>query len=188
MVRALRVVGIVAVWLAVASMAAAATVTLRSVSVQVVGKPSPTANVGIAFRPQRLPHGGYYYAVIVLGAYTYRGTDKQPPCAVSSNMQLTGYGFPHGTGQLRLTLTPAPSAERAWCAGATYAGAVYAVPHRPSCSGYYRCSGGAAQCTPVCGVVISPTQHYRGYPGGLPKPVDASSRIVGRFTVTFTSG
>jgi len=37
---------------------------------------------------------------------------------------------------------------------------------------------------PFCGVVIRPEQPY-SYPGGLPKPVDRTSRIVGRFQIHF---
>jgi hypothetical protein len=33
-------------------------------------------------------------------------------------------------------------------------------------------------------VVVRPEPHY-SYPGGLPKPIDRSSRIVGRFQVHF---
>ena len=190
--RSVRLIAVATIVLGLAGVAGAATVKLRPVKVTVVGPAGATsdrtANIQIAFAPQQLPGGGYYYAVVVLGPYTYYSMSHTPSCAVSSNMRATQYGFPRRGATLRLTLTRAPATVDAWCAGATYRGAVYAVPHRPSCSGYYRCSGGTAQCNPFCGVVAQPQQHYPGYPGGLPKPIDRSTRIVGRFTVTYASG
>lgn len=186
--RSVRLVSLVTAVLGLAAVAVAATLKLEPVRVTVVTPASTTGDIQVAFRPQQLPNGGYYYAVAVLGPYGYRGTTNTPSCAVSSNMRATQYGFPRRGATMRLTLTRAPSRTNAWCAGATYRGAVYAVPHRPSCSGYYRCTGGTAQCiNHVCGIIVPP-QNYPGYPGGLPKPVDRSSRIVGRFTVTFASG
>jgi hypothetical protein len=191
MPRCLRLALVLATVLVSAAVAAAATTPLKPVKVAVLAPTpataNPTAAIVIDFHPQHLPSGGYYYAVAVLAPYHFHGGRPTPSCAVSSNMKVTEYGFPPRTGALRLTLTPTPSSSKAWCTGATYEGAVYAVPHKPPCNGYYRCTSGAAQCLPgrhVCGIILPP-QYYPGYPGGLPKPIDGSSRIVGRFTVTF---
>jgi hypothetical protein len=161
-----------------------AAAALGPVSVQVPPTPSVKQRVTIAFHPRgQLAHGGYYYAVVVLRHYL-------PPsyplrCAVSSDMGVTGYGFPRRGRAVRLTLLAAASAEDQWCPGAMYEGAVYAVPHKPSCSSLYPCYG-KGSCGPqagVCGVVVSPG--YYSYPGGLPKPIDRSTRIVGHFTLHF---
>jgi hypothetical protein len=143
----------------------------------------------ISLRPQRnLPRGSYYYAVAVLVHYRTRGQPRPyaPACAVSSDMALTQYGRPGGSRALGLTLLPAPGAGGRWCAKGNYEGAVYAVPHRPPCSRYYPCYG-RGSCGPLggfCGVVVSPEGEY-SYPGGLPRPIDPSSRIVGRFKLQF---
>jgi hypothetical protein len=165
---------------------------LGPVSVTAAVKPSVAHDVKISFHPRgRLPHGGYYYAVLVLVHYPLAAQGPPTPrCAVSSDMHLTAYGFPPRRGSVRLTLLRAPSAEGRWCAGGTYDGAVYAVPHKPSCSRSVPCYGASAEYGPcwklgthtVCGVVVR--RNY-SYPGGLPRPIDRSTRIVGHFSVTF---
>ncbi len=165
--------------------ACAAAANLSPVSVKAPTHPSVQGNVAISFRPHgTLPSGGYYYSVIVLENYR-RTNSGVPPCAVSSDMHRTVYGHPHPGRAVRLTLFPVRSSEHRWCAGGTYLGAVYAVPHRPPCSRAYPCYGKSA-CggLPFCGVVIRPEQPY-SYPGGLPKPIDRASRIVGRFQIHF---
>ena len=62
-----------------------------------------------------------------------------PPCATSSNMERTDYGYPAPDGAVRLTLTPTVSATHHWCRGGSYIGAIYAVPHAPPCESKYPC-------------------------------------------------
>jgi hypothetical protein len=181
---AIRIAPVLVAIIASSSLSAAAA-RLSPASVQAPTHPSVQGNVAISLRPHGpLPSGGYYYAVIVLENYVHDGYGL-PPCAVSSDMHRTVYGHPQRGREVRLTLFPAKSSESRWCAGGDYVGAVYAVPHRPPCSRAYPCYGRRA-CggIPVCGVVIRPRQPY-SYPGGLPKPLDRSTRIVGRFHVHF---
>jgi hypothetical protein len=164
---------------------------LGPVSVLAPAHPSARKSLQVSFHPRAaLPLGGYYYAVLVLRDYQLAVQEKQPPCAISSNMERTAYGYPHGGRALRLTLTPARSPSNRWCSRGSYAGAIYAVPHRPPCSRAYSCYGKSTQsggCWNVegrilCGVVAIPLYTY---PGGLPKPIDRRSQIVGRFQVSF---
>jgi hypothetical protein len=155
-----------------------------------VGLLAVTARPTISLQPQRhLPRGSYYYAVAVLVHYRERGTTqpRAPSCAISSDMALTQYGRPQSGRPLRLALLPASGAEARWCANAEYEGAVYAVPHPPPCSRSYPCYG-RGSCGPpsgiVCGVIVRPESEY-SYPRGLPRPIDSSSRIVGRFVLRF---
>jgi hypothetical protein len=53
----------------------------------------------------RLPEGGYYYAVIVLERYKHYTRKAPPPCATSSDMQKTDYGYPHPGQPVKLALT-----------------------------------------------------------------------------------
>ena len=91
---------------------------------------------------------------------------------------------------LTLTLIPASSTLGEWCEGGSYEGALYAVPHPPPCTKRFPCYG-RGSCGPlggVCGVVPKPVERYEySYPGGVPRPIDRRSRIVGRFTVKFGS-
>jgi hypothetical protein len=170
---------------------ASAASQLGPVSVKVSPRPSVAGNVGVAFKPRgHLPGGGYYYAVIVLEEYARHQQSAPPPCAISSDMARTQYGYPHRDRAVALTLTPASSTSGRWCPGGSYIGAVYAVPHKPRCRGSQPCYGHSTQSGScweangrlVCGVVAIPTYSY---PGGLPKPIDHSARIVGRFRITF---
>ena len=153
-----------------------------------IGFLSPSQNQTVRFHAQRgLPAGSYYYAVAVLEHYVSRGGGTAPACALSSDMGHVQYAPPRSAGATRITLPPAPSAAAGWCPGGVYEGAVYAVPHRPPCTREYRCVSGSRSCPgtgTVCGVVPKPVGEY-GYPGGLPKPIDRSSRIVARFTLRF---
>jgi hypothetical protein len=162
--------------------------------VSVAPHPSLTADVHISFQPRgRLPRGGYYYAVLVLQGYPSGAAGEAPSCAVSSDMAKTQYGFPRRGHRLRLTILPASSAAGGWCSGGHYAGALYAVPHRPRCSYSSPCYGRSSQLVGpcwivgegrrVCGVVVRRPPY--SYPGGLPRPIDASSRVVARFHVSF---
>jgi hypothetical protein len=178
--------------LACGATAALAAGTAGPVAVRVPASPSITQKVTIAFAAKRqLAHGGYYYAVAVLVDYPRPVEGPHTPrCAVSSDMRVTQYGFPRRGHELRLTLIAAASAEKAWCAGGKYEGVVYAVPHRPRCSSAHPCYGRGAGYSPcwkvgehlVCGVVV---QRPYSYPGGLPKPIDRSTSIVGHFTLRF---
>jgi hypothetical protein len=168
--------------------------TLGPVAVRVPASPSVAQKVAIAFPAKgRLASGGYYYAVAVLVGYPRPAEGPHKPrCAVSSDMRVTQYGFPRRGRDVRLTLIAAASPERAWCAGGTYEGAVYWVPHRPRCSGAHPCYGRGAAYSPcwkvgehvVCGVVI---QRPYSYPGGLPKPIDRSTTVVGHFKLRFAA-
>ena len=146
----------------------------------------------IHFAPRALPHGGFYYAVIVLAGYRSAG-GARPPCAISSDMGKTEYGFPHAGRSMRLSVLPARSKAETWCPGGRYLGAVYAVPHRPRCSYTQPCYGRTTQVGGcwilgeghrVCGVVVGPRYTY---PGGLPRPLDSASRVVAHFVVTFAA-
>jgi hypothetical protein len=170
---------------------ASAASRLGPVSVKVSQQPSIGGSVRVVLRPRgQLPSVGYYYAVVVLKEYARHSQSAPPPCAISSDMRRTQYGYPHRGRALGLTLTPAPSTTGHWCPGGTYIGAVYAVPHRPRCGGSQPCYGRSTQsgsCWEVegrllCGVVAIPTYSY---PGGLPKPIDHSARVVGYFQVSF---
>jgi hypothetical protein len=217
------------------------------VSVGVPEQRNVAANVSIGFRARgHMPKGGYYYAVIVLEKYPHYSSEKPPQCAVSSDMEKTEYGYPHRGRTVRLTLIPVKSPANHWCSGGTYAGAIYAVPHKPPCCRHYPCYGKSAlsgSCWELeggrvaCGVVALPKEEQAAreakekaelqakekaereakqpaepqarekaereareraereaseravysYPGGLPKPIDPSTRIVARFEVKFVS-
>src|SRR5437764_962003 len=112
------------------SIAGFAAANAATVAVHVQSHPAIRSSVRVSFRARALPHGGYYYAVIVLGPYRRYSRSSPPRCSTSSNMQRTDYGYPHA-GLVALALTPAKSATGHWCRGGSYAGAVYAVPHAP---------------------------------------------------------
>ncbi len=163
------------------------------VTVQVQRDLSVSGTVHVRFRPTvALPAGGYYYAVIVLKPYKGYTRTAPPPCAVSSDMQKTAYGYPHPGQAVSLRLTRTASRQHRWCRGGTYVGAIYAVPNPPPCQGKYPCSSEYSEASPcweaerghrVCGVVAHPLPH--AYPAGLPTPLEKATRIIGYFHVTF---
>ena len=179
---------------------AAASNSREHVAVAVPSPLNPWGLVTISFRPEgHLPRRGYYYALAVLHDYRvggYRRGREPPPspgCAISSDMSRTPYGYASGHRVINLTLHAAPSSEARWCVRGEYIGAVYAVPHPPRCSATYRCAWRASEygrCSepqiecPYAGVL--PFYVY-SYPGGLPKPVDRTARVVGSFTLHFES-
>lgn len=187
------IVAVLAVGALVCVNASAATQTATT-AVQVPSRPSVLGNVHISFRPTgRLPPGGYYYAVIVLKPYKRYTRQAPPPCATSSDMQRTDYGYPRAGHPVSLALTPARSSTGHWCRGGTYVGGVYAVPHAPPCNSSYPCRSEPYE-TPspcfkledgriVCGIVAHPKEY--AYPEGLPTPLAPGTRIIARFNVTF---
>jgi hypothetical protein len=185
----LLIVSVVALT-AAGSVGASASTQPEAVSVHVQQKPRIAGNVHVSFHVQRLLEGGYYYAVIVLKPYKKYTRTSPPPCATSSNMQRTDYGYPQPSGEVALALTPAKSLTGHWCPGGDYLGAIYAVPHAPPCESTYPCRSEpykepCAGIRPGCveGVVARP-KFYR-YPDGLPTPLAKGTRIIGRFQVTF---
>lgn len=165
---------------------------LSSLSVDVPQPANVHSNVKIGFRPVRLPRGGYYYAILVLDRYPRYGYGSPtPPCAISSDMSIVEYGYPD-RGRVRLTVTPAKSAEGHWCSGGAYIGGVYAVPHKPPCSSAYPCYGRSTQNAPACPEIehrllcgTPPLPLPYSYPGGLPEPTDRTTRLIGHFKVHF---
>jgi hypothetical protein len=165
------------------------------VAVHVQRKLSITGNVHVSFHPtDPLPVGGYYYAVIVLKPYKHYTRKSPPPCATSSDMQHTDYGYPHPGRPVQLALTPAESVTRHWCRGGVYSGGIYAVPQPPPCESTYPCLYAEPYKAPspcfeiapgqrACGVVARP-ELYR-YPDGLPTPLVKGTRIIAHFRVTF---
>ncbi|MGO9249229.1 MAG: hypothetical protein ACLP7W_11685 [Solirubrobacteraceae bacterium] len=167
-----------------------AAIAAEHVSVHVQRRLAARKNVHITFHAPRLPEGGYYYAVIVLKPYKDYTRTSPPPCATSSNMQRTDYGYPQANGQVALSLTPAKSSTGHWCPGGSYEGAIYAVPHAPPCESAYPCNSEpykepCAGIGPGCvlGVVARPKEY--AYPDGLPRPRATGTTIVARFSVRF---
>jgi hypothetical protein len=187
----LLIVGVVAALIAAGSVGASA--GAQAVSVHVQRKPNVAGNVHVSFRPtDRLPVGGYYYAVLVLKHYKRYTRKAPPPCATSSDMQRTDYGYPHPGRLVRLALTPAKSAAGHWCRGGIYSGGIYAVPHAPPCEGTYPCHAEPYEppgnlCPgsphPCYGIVAQPKSY--AFPEGLPYPIARGARIIGHFQVTF---
>lgn len=169
-----------------------AVIAAETVSVHVQRKLNARKNVHITFHARDLPEGGYYYAVIVLKPYKKYTRTSPPPCATSSDMQRTDYGYPQPSGEVALALTPAKSLTEHWCPSGDYLGAIYAVPHAPPCESAYLCrsepyerlcAGVGPGC--VLGVVAQPREW--AYPQGLPTPLASGTTRVGRFTVSFPS-
>ena len=188
----LLIAGVVAL-AAAGSVTAWASTQPPTVSVHVQRKPSVAGNVHISFRPtDRLPSDGYYYAVIVLRPYKHYTRKTPPPCATSSDMEKTDYGYPHPGQPVRLALTPAKSPAGHWCRGGAYTGGIYAVPHAPPCESTYPCSSEPykppspcwnVEGHRVCGKVA--LRRVYAYPDGLPTPLAKGARIVAHFQVTF---
>src|SRR5271166_1215307 len=125
---------------ALGSLDAASGARPETVSIHVQHGLNVLVNVHISFHPTvHLPQGGYYYAVIVLEPYKHYTEKAPPPCAISSNMLRTDYGYPRAGRLVMLALTPARSATGHWCRGGSYSGGVYAVPHAPPCNSTYPC-------------------------------------------------
>jgi hypothetical protein len=192
MYRGAHALVLVAVVLSVAGAPAAA--STEAVSVRVQRKLNVLDNVHLSLRStSSLPQGGYYYAVIVLKRYKHYTEKAPPPCATSSDMQRTDYGYPHPGRPVTLALTPARSATGHWCRGGSYTGGIYSVPHTPPCNSTYPCRSEPYEppspCLELearrfaCGVVARPKTY--AYPDELPQPLAVGARIVGRFTVTF---
>ncbi|HEV3322584.1 MAG TPA: hypothetical protein VG147_10415 [Solirubrobacteraceae bacterium] len=133
--------------------------------------------------------------------YAKRLSSKR--CAQASDMEYTEYGYPGPGKAVSLSLSPekagsAPGASTAlhWCPGATYRGAVYAVPHGKPCRHSEPCYGHstAPECysgEPLCsnckqlyGIVARPNRRQSGE---LPAPRDSSARIVAYFRVRFSN-
>ena len=149
-------------------------------------------DVHLRFSAPALANGGYYYAVVVLRPYKRYTRSSPPPCSTSSDMQRADYGYPQATGLVALTLTPSRSRTGHWCRGASYEGAVYAVPHSPPCAGAYPCE--SEPYTPpspcwhvggqvVCGVVV--LRRSWSYPEPLPRPLWSGTTMVARFSLRF---
>jgi hypothetical protein len=184
-----RALGILAAGVAMLAFVGA-TVAAETVSVHVQRKLVVHENVHITFHAQRLAEGGYYYAVLVLKPYKNYTRTSPPPCATSSDMKRTDYGYPQPNGEVALALTPAKSRTGHWCPGGSYLGGIYAVPHAPPCeypcrSEPYKepCAGVAPDC--YHGVVARPTEW--AYPQGLPTPRASGATIVGHFDVRLPS-
>ena len=168
-----------------------------AVPVEVSRRLSITGDLTISFKPSEpLPSGGYYYAVVVLTKY-YAKHLSSARCAGASDMDYTEYGYPGPGKPVSLTLSPEKSSAAsgatttlAWCRGATYRGAVYAVPHGKPCRRSEPCSGpecysGEQLCDngkQLHGKIRRP-KHPE--PGELPQPRDSSTRIIAYFRVRF---
>jgi hypothetical protein len=157
----------------------------------------PLRSVRVTFTAPALPEHGYYYAVFVLRAYRHYTRSSPPPCATSSDMQRTDYGYPDATGTVVLRVTQAHSQAGHWCRRGSYEAAIYAVPHPPPCNSEYPCSSepryyprpctpDSGKCIPFNGIVALPRQ-WR-YPEALPSPHAAGASIDARFTVAFPAG
>jgi hypothetical protein len=194
MTRGLSILVIGVVTLGIAGPTGVLASVSRAVSVHLLGNPNVRRNVHLSFRPiGDLPAGGYYYAVVVLRPYKHYTNRMPPPCATSSDMLRTDYGYPHPGQPVRLALTPAQSTAGRWCRGGDYLGGIYAVPHSPPCESRYPCRSepykAPSPCWElktgqrVCGVVAQPKRY--AYPEGLPKPLAPGAHIIAHFRVTF---
>jgi len=167
-----------------------AAIAAEHVSVHVQRRLAARKNVHITFHAPRLPEGGYYYAVIVLKPYKKYTRTSPPPCAMSSDMQRTDYGYPQSNGQVALALTPAKSSTGHWCPSGSYEGAIYAVPHAPPCESAYPCHGEPHKelCPGIGPGCVRGRVEIRKayeYPDGLPRPRATGTTIVARFSVRF---
>lgn len=191
--RALRVLVVCGLALGLAASAQASATSPEAVTVQIRRHVGVREDVRVSFRAGgQLPQGGYYYAVIVLTPYKRYTRGSPPPCATSSNMERTDYGYPRADRSVTLTLTRAASPAAQWCRGGAYVGAIYAVPHAPPCESRYPCRSEPYERSPcweietgrrVCGVVAPPRRYQ--YPDSLLAPLASGTRIVARFEVAF---
>jgi hypothetical protein len=180
---------VIATAIFVASTAANADAGIASLRIQ--RHPNVRENVHLRFHATPLSEGGYYYAVIVLKPYKRYTKKTPPPCAVSSNMQRTNYGYPTSLGEVTLALTPVKSRTTHWCREGSYEGAIYAVPHAPPCDSTYPCYAEPYEPPelrfpngePVLGVVVRRGSY--SYPDGLPVPEAKGTTIAAHFTVRF---
>ena len=170
------------------SLALSAEAPATTISVHVQQQLAIRKNIHLTFKARSLPDGGYYYGVIVLKRYKQYKRSSPPPCSTSSDMQRTDYGYPPSSGVVMLALTPAKSSTKHWCAGGSYEGAIYAVPHAPPCESSYPCASEpyerpCAGLAPGCvhGVVARPREY--AYPDSLPQPRATGTKIVARFSV-----
>lgn len=171
------------------------------IAVTVQRPPRISGNLTIGFRPREpLPSGGYYYAVVVL-TKRYAKRLSLARCAQGSDMADTEYGYPDGGPRLNLSLSPETSAPSEgqptpldWCAGATYKGAIYAVPHAPPCLRTEPCYGhttapecyaGETWCREGKFQPRGKLKMYRRKPGELPTPKDSATRVIAHFRVHF---
>ena len=165
-----------------------------AISPKILAKPNIRHDVDLSFSAPPLPEGGYYYAVIVLEPYRHYTRQHQPPCSVSSDMQRTDYGYSEA-GKVSLALTPTKSRTGHWCLGASYEGAIYAVPHAPPCEATYPCGSEPDErpspnpCFKIgervaCGIVIYKPWNWSE---GLPRPISKGGRAIGWFVVRFRS-
>ncbi len=197
-----RLAAFMAVFVAFGYSSALAVSKSAPVSINVPPHPSITSDVTISFTPREpLPNGGYYYAVVVLTKH-YAKHLSSKRCAQASDMEYTEYGYPGPGKPVSLSLSPEKTGSASgvsmaldWCPGATYRGAVYAIPHGKPCRRLEPCYGHstAPECysgEPLCsngkqlhGIVARPK---RQQPGELPTPRDRSARIVAYFRVRFS--
>jgi hypothetical protein len=178
--------------------------TSAPVSVQVPHHLSTASDFMISVKPREPPPaGGYYYGVAVLTKYYARRLSSKR-CAQASDMEYTEYGYPGPGKPVTVTLSPekvrlasGATTTRDWCRGATYKGAVYAIPHGKPCRRFEPCYGHstAPECYSGEALCINDKRVYgvvaKGKPrqlGQLPQPRDGSARIVAYFRVRFANG
>ncbi len=179
---------------------ALAAIKPKPVSVEVPRHPRIVGDFTIGFRSREpLPNGGYYYAVVVLTKY-YAKHPSSVRCAQASNMDYTEYGYPGPGRPVYLRLSPEKSALTTgeplpldWCSGATYQGAVYAVPHGLPCRRSEPCYGHSTAPECYAGEALcsggkqlhGKVRNRRRHAGELPEPRDSSTRIIAHFRVPF---
>jgi hypothetical protein len=180
-------VALVSLWSGV-SVSASAAKGVGSVSVAMPTQPLISHDLHIHLRAGgRLPRGAYFYAIAVLRNYRHYSPQAPPLCAISSDMERMEYGVSHSGKAVNLTLRPASAPEGHWCPG-TYTGAIYAVI-RPNqlCDHKANCYRRTGKLPIRIGTSSQDEQEPYSYPGGLPRPVGRSTRVIGHFHVTFVT-